>query len=155
MERQPGSRSCFVCGRENEGGLRAQFRGDRALGEVRSTVSIPERFNGYPGVAHGGVLTALLDEAVVRTALLEGGFEDLRVTARIEVTFRRPVPTETPVTVVARPLGRAGTRARAEAEIRLPDGRVAARAEALLARPPPEVASGWAAELPFWRVDEG
>ena len=155
MERQPSSRSCFVCGRENEGGLRARFESDRAAGEVRSTVSIPERFNGYPGVAHGGVLTALLDEAVVRTALLEGGFDDLLVTARIEVTFRRPIPTEAPITVVARLLGRTGARARAEAEIRLADGSVAARAEALLARPPPEVASGWAAERPFWRVVEG
>jgi acyl-coenzyme A thioesterase PaaI-like protein len=155
MERQPSSRSCFVCGRENGGGLRARFESDRAGGEVRSTVSIPERFNGYPGVAHGGVLTALLDEAVVRTALLDGGFDDLLVTARIEVTFRRPIPTETPVTVAARLLGRTGSRARAQAEIRLADGTVAARAAALLARPPPEVASGWAAERPFWRVDEG
>jgi len=155
MARQPSSRSCFVCGRENTGGLRTRWESDRDAGEVRSTVSIPERFNGYPGVVHGGVLTALLDEAVVRTALLEGGFDDLLVTARIEVVFRRPIPTEAPVTVVARLLQRTRARARAEAEVRLADGTVAARAEALLARPPPEVAAGWAAERPFWRVDEG
>ena len=134
--------------------MRTRWESDRDAGEVRSTVSIPERFNGYPGVVHGGVLTALLDEAVVRTALLEGGFDDLLVTARIEVVFRRPIPTEAPVTVVARLLQRTRARARAEAEVRLADGTVAARAEALLARPPPEVAAGWAAERPFWRVDE-
>ncbi|HSN90704.1 MAG TPA: PaaI family thioesterase [Anaeromyxobacteraceae bacterium] len=154
MARQPSSRSCFVCGRENPGGLRTAWESDREAGEVRATVSIPERFNGYPGVVHGGIVTALLDEAVVRTGLLDGGFDDLLVTARIEVSFRRPIPTDTPVTVVARLLQRTGARARAEAEVRLADGAVAARAEALLARPPPEVAAGWAAERPFWRVDE-
>ena len=154
MERQPSSRSCFVCGRENALGLRARWTSDRAAGEVRAALAIPEQFNGYPGVVHGGILTALLDEAAVRTALLEGGFDDLLVTARIEVTFRRPTPTEAPVTVVARILKRTATRAQAEAEIRLADGTVAASATALLARPAPEVAAAWGAERPYWKVDE-
>jgi uncharacterized protein (TIGR00369 family) len=122
---------------------------------VRTTVAIAEHFNGYPGITHGGILTALLDEAVVRTALLHGGFEDLLVTARIEVAFRRPTPTETPVTVVARIRRRSAGRAQAEAEIRLVDGTVTAHAEALLARPPPDVAAAWAAERQHWRVVEG
>jgi uncharacterized protein (TIGR00369 family) len=129
------------------------WESDRAGGEVRATLSIPERFNGYPGVVHGGIVTALLDEALVRTALLDGGFDDLLVTARIEVTFRRPTPTDTPVTVVARLVERRGTRARGEAELRLSDGGVAARAEALLARPPPDVASAWEQERAGWKVE--
>jgi len=154
-EKQPSSRSCFVCGRENGGGLRTRWETDRAAGEVRSTVSVAEHFNGYPGVVHGGILAALMDEAMVRTGLLEGGFEDLMVTAKMEVVYRRATPTGAPLTVVGRMVQRGGTRARAEAEVRLADGTVTARAEAVLARPPPEVASGWAAERPFWRVDEG
>jgi len=153
MERQPSSRSCFVCGRENPMGLAARWTSDREAGEVRATVEIPEHFNGYPGTVHGGVLTALLDEAAVRTALLDGGFDDLMVTAKIEVVFRRPTPTRTPVAVVARITRRGGARAQAEAEIRLADGTVTARAEALLTRPPPEVAAGWERERPWWRVD--
>jgi uncharacterized protein (TIGR00369 family) len=153
MERQPSSRTCFVCGRENALGLRAQWVSDRTNGEVRARVEIPEQFNGYPGTVHGGILSALLDEAAVRTALLDGGFDDLLVTAKLEVAFRRPTPTRTPVTVAARITRRAGTRVVAEAEVRLDDGTVTARAEALLARPPPEVATGWEAERPFWRVD--
>jgi len=152
-EPQPSSRSCFVCGRDNPLGLRARFTADREAGEVRAEVSIPEPFNGYPGVAHGGVVTALLDEAMARSVLLEGGFDDLLVTARLEVAFRRPTPTGTPLTVIARLTRRAGGRAQAEAEVRLADGTVTARAEALMARPTPEVASAWAAERPFWRVD--
>jgi acyl-coenzyme A thioesterase PaaI-like protein len=152
-ERQPSSRSCFVCGRDNLLGLKARFEGDRAGREVRTTVAIPESMNGYPGTVHGGILSALLDETAVRTGLLDGGFEDLMVTGKLEVVFKRPTPTETPLTVVARLSRRSGSRASATAEIRLPDGTVTATAEVLLLRPPPEVAAAWAAERPHWRVD--
>ncbi len=153
MQKQPSSRSCFVCGRDNPVGLSTRWVNDPERGEVRTTVEIPEHFNGYPGTVHGGILTALLDEAVVRTALLDGGFDDLMVTAKLEVAFRRPTPTRTPVTVVARITRRGASRVVAEAELRLADGAVTASAEALLTRPPPEVRAGWAQELPFWRVD--
>jgi uncharacterized protein (TIGR00369 family) len=142
-----------VCGRENALGLRTLWESDREAGEVRARVEIPEHFNGYPGTVHGGILSALLDEAAVRTALLDGGFDDLLVTAKLEVTFRRPTPTRTPVVVAGRVAKRAGTRVVALAEIRLEDGTVTARAEALLAPPPPGVASGWALERPYWKVD--
>lgn len=151
--RQPSSRSCFVCGRENVLGLKARFEGDPATGEVRTTVAIPEAMNGYPGTVHGGILGALLDEAAVRTALLDGDFEDLMVTGRLTVTYKRPTPTETPLTVVARLTGRSGGRATATSEIRLPDGTVSASAEVLLFKPPPEVAAAWEAERPHWKVD--
>jgi len=152
-ERQPSSRSCFVCGRDNPLGLRARWESDRAAGEVRCQVTIPEPFNGYPGVVHGGIVTALLDEAMARTLLIQGGFEDLLVTGRMEVAFRNTTPTGAPVTVVARLLKRTASRAQAEAELRLADGTVTARAEALMIRPPPEVAAAWAAERAHWRVD--
>lgn len=151
MAQQPSSRTCFVCGRENPLGLKARWESDRERGEVRATVEIPEQFNGFPGTVHGGVVSALLDEATVRTALLDGGFDDLMVTAKLEVAFRRPVPTRTAVVVAGRLVRRTGTRAQAEAELRLPDGTVAARATAVLAKPPAEVAAAWEAERAHWR----
>jgi uncharacterized protein (TIGR00369 family) len=153
MERQPSSRSCFVCGRENPLRLAPRWESDRAAGEVRAAVEIPEHFNGYPGIVHGGILAALLDEAAARTALLDGGFDDLMVTAKLELSYRLPTPTRTPLVVVARVLRRTKTRAQAVAEVRLPDGNVTAHAEALLTRARPEVAAAWAAERPHWRVD--
>jgi uncharacterized protein (TIGR00369 family) len=152
MTMQPSSRTCFVCGRENPLGLAARWVSDAEKGEVRASLEIPEHFNGFPGTVHGGVLSALLDEAAVRTALLAGGFDDLMVTAKLEVAFRRPTPTRTPIVVSARIVRRVGSRVQAEAEVRLPDGTVAARAEALLARPPPDIAAAWAAEREHWRV---
>ncbi len=153
-EKQPSSRSCCVCGWENGAGLRTQWVNDRGAREVRSSLVLAEHFHGYPGLAHGGIVAALLDEAMVRSLLLEGGFDDLMVTARMEVAFRRATPTAAPITIVGRLLRRSGSRATAEAEIRLADGTVTAEAEGLLTRPPPEVKAAWTAERPFWSVDE-
>ncbi len=154
IERQPSSRSCFVCGRENGAGLRARWVTDRDSGEARTTIVLDEQFNGYPGLAHGGIVASLLDEAMVRALLLDGGFEDLMVTAKMEVTYRRATPTRQPITVVGRTLRRGRSRAMARAEARLEDGTVTAEAEGVLLRPPPDVAAAWAQERQHWRVDE-
>src|SRR5512139_1374714 len=98
-EKQPSSRSCFVCGRDNTAGLRSRWVSDRAAGEVRATLVLAEGFQSYPGLAHGGIVAALLDEAMVRSLLLDGAFEDLMVTARMDVAYRRATPTSTPITV--------------------------------------------------------
>jgi acyl-coenzyme A thioesterase PaaI-like protein len=105
------------------------------------------------GVTHGGIVGALLDETAGRTILMDGGFEDLMVTAKLEVVYRRPTPTDVPLLLVGRLLRRLSTRAEAEAELRLQDGTVTARATVLLARPPAEIILGWAGEREHWRVD--
>jgi acyl-CoA thioesterase FadM len=86
--------------------------------------------------------------------LLEGGHEDLMVTLKLEVAYRRPTPTAMPLTVVGYLRRRTSKRAEAEAELRLPDGTVSASATVLLVRPPESITSRWAAELPYWKVDE-
>jgi hypothetical protein len=85
---------------------------------------------------------------------MDGGAEDLMVTAKLDVVYRRPTPTQVPLTMVGRLRTRNGDRAEAEAELRLPDDTVVARATALLARPPSAMSSAWEAERPHWRVDE-
>ncbi len=152
--RQPSSRSCFVCGRENPVGLKIRWEQDTEAREIRGTVTLPEHFNGYPGVAHGGILATVLDETAGRAVLTDGGFDELMVTAKLEVVYRRPTPTGVPLLAIGRLLRRTETRAETEAELQLPDGTVSARATVLLARPPAEITAGWAAERPHWRVDE-
>ena len=151
--RQPTSRSCFVCGRENPVGLKVKWDEHPEAGEIRATVTIPEHFNGYPGVAHGGIVGAILDETAGRSILMDGGFDDLMVTAKLEVIYRRPTPTGVPLRAVGRLVRRSDDRAEAKAELQLPDGTVAARGTVLLARPPAEIAERWAAERKHWRVD--
>ena len=152
-EWQPTSRSCFVCGRENPVGLKVRWENDPAAGETRGSVTVPEHFNGFPGVVHGGIVAALLDEAAGRSVLRDGGLDELMVTLKLEVSYRRPTPTLTTLIVVGRLLHHDGRRAKGEAELRLPDGTVTARASVTLARPPKAISSRWEAEREYWRVE--
>jgi uncharacterized protein (TIGR00369 family) len=143
-----------VCGRDNDVGLKMVWENHLEKGEIRSTVTVSERFNGYPGIVHGGILAAILDETAGRAILLEGDPDELMVTAKLEVAYRRPTPTDTPLLLVGRLVSRTETRAEAEAEVRLPNGMVSARGRVLLARPPKEILAGWKAERPYFKVDD-
>ncbi|MBN1888720.1 MAG: PaaI family thioesterase [Thermoflexales bacterium] len=154
MDKQPGSRMCFICGRQNPAGLKLNIYSDRERGEVRSEVVISDNYQGYPGVVHGGIVAAMLDEVAGRSMLLEGDEDNLMVTLKLEVRYRRPTPTDTPLLVVGSLVQPGERRARAHGEIRLPDGTVSAEADVLLARPPQSITETWETEKQYWRVYE-
>jgi uncharacterized protein (TIGR00369 family) len=81
-------RKCFVCGRENDGGLKAKFfyDGERAITEVIASA----QFEGYKGLYHGGILAALLDEVMIKAVLARGIFA---VTAEMTIRYKRPIKT--------------------------------------------------------------
>ncbi|TAM44127.1 MAG: PaaI family thioesterase [Acidobacteria bacterium] len=150
---QPTSRYCFVCGRDNPASLGVRWRNDPGARQVRAVVTVREEYNGYPGIVHGGVVAALLDETAGRALMVDGDFERLWVTVKLEVTYRRPTPTGVPLTVVGWVEREDARRSTTAAEIRLPDGEVTARCKALIARPPETLLEGWLAEREHWRVD--
>ena len=61
---------------------------------MRTTDVVPERVQGFAGIAHGGILATILDECMVNTVWLRGG---TAVTARLEVRLRRPVAVLTTI----------------------------------------------------------
>ncbi len=154
MKKQPSSRSCFVCGVQNQVGLHVAFYEDHESDpkQVRVDVVIPDQYQGYPGVAHGGILAAILDEVGGRAILIDGNPDDLMVTLKLDLRYRIPTPTETPLVAVGWITRRRGNRAQAHSELRLPDGRVSVEAELVLMRPPGEFADVWEEEKPFWKV---
>lgn len=154
MEKQPNSRACFVCGRQNPIGLKLSWYNDPAAQQIRATVTIPEHFNGYPEVVHGGIIAAILDETAGRAIMLDGNHENLMVTLKLEVTYRRPTPTNTPLTVIGWVIKQSQSRAQVAAEIRLSNGAVTAECHAIVVRPPAAIAERWEAEKPYWRVYE-
>jgi uncharacterized protein (TIGR00369 family) len=92
--------SCFGCGPSNEQGLQLQFVqvGEHAV-ECRWTA--PAHVCGSPGVVHGGIQAAALDETLgyaVRTVV--GGGRSI-VTVELSVTYRRPVPAGVPLVIRA------------------------------------------------------
>lgn len=119
---------CFACGAA-DGGLRMRFVAGQDM-TVRATYTVVEAHQGAPSLAHGGVLSAAIDEALGSLAVYVG---QPTVTGRLSLEYRRPVPVGTVVHIVARLDGRAGRKLYYSADARLdaPDGPVAVRAEAV------------------------
>ena len=95
--KQPNSNDCFVCGRKNPIGLYLQFY-DNGENEVTSHYTVASRYQGYPGIVHGGVLASMLDEVVARVSMI-GDPHHFMMSVRLEVLYRKPVPIETPLTI--------------------------------------------------------
>jgi len=131
---------CFICGRQNSIGLHVDFYEDPEAEQVRAEFTVPDEYQGYPGVVHGGIVAAVLDEVAGRAVMLGGSDENLMATVRLALTGVGWVE-------------RAGAvGARVAGEIRLPDGTVTAECEAVLANMPEEFRARWEEERQFWKV---
>jgi uncharacterized protein (TIGR00369 family) len=96
---------------------------------------IAEQYQGAPGMAHGGVVAALLDEACSQVARLA---VSPAVTARLELRYLAPVPVEEPLRISAEITEVQERRVTAEATIRDEGGLVLAHARAECAQVRPE-----------------
>jgi acyl-coenzyme A thioesterase PaaI-like protein len=77
---------CFACGTLNETGMRLDLHVERGRSWVELTLE--PRFQGWDGIAHGGILCTILDE-VMAWALV--GEDNWGLTARLNVDFKRTV----------------------------------------------------------------
>jgi uncharacterized protein (TIGR00369 family) len=152
MLKQKNSRGCFLCGLENDASLKMTWYEDREKQQIRSTVTVPDHFNGYPGVVHGGIVSAILDETAGRSVMLKSGEDALMVALKLEVTFRRPTPTNTPLTVIGWVIKQSASRAQVAGEIRLPDGTLTAECKAIVVPPPKAILDKWEHEKPYWKI---
>lgn len=139
MKKQASSRTCFVCGVENNAGLGMRFYQNES-GEVESRYRVESRHQGYPGVTHGGIVAAMLDEVAGR-ALMGDGSPRFMVTGQLNVRYKKPVPTETTLRLVGRVKSDKGRMATAESFIFDEHGNVLAQAEVILFDVPVEIQS--------------
>ncbi len=151
MNKQPNSNNCFVCGRQNPRGLYMTFY-DNGVDEVLSEYSVSEEYQGYPGVVHGGVVAAMLDEAVLRVAMIED-HHHFMMSVRMEIKYRQPVPTETPLRIIGRIVRLRGRLGKAVGEIRLPNGTLLAETALTLADVPTEMVANADLEALGWYID--
>jgi len=145
---------CFVCGQQNPVGLRLDFYEDSKTGWVRAEFSLPAEYQGYPGVVHGGIVAAILDETASRVVMVGGDEDNFMATLRLSVRYRRPTPTETPLLAVGCLERMGGLGARVSGEIRLSDGTVTAECDATLGKLPETFRERWEEEKSDWRVYE-
>jgi acyl-coenzyme A thioesterase PaaI-like protein len=148
--KQPNSKKCFVCGVENLNGLHLKFYEENP-GEVTVEYTVPEQFQGYPGVVHGGIVAAMLDEVAGR-AHMGGDPPRFMFTARLDVRYRRNVPVNQPLRIIGRAGKSRGRTAIALSQIYGPDGELLAEAQALLVNVPDDVVKEVDLELLGWKV---
>jgi acyl-coenzyme A thioesterase PaaI-like protein len=137
MEKQASARHCFICGVNNQNGLQIKFYQSEP-GVVVAHVVVPKHFEGYPGVVHGGIVSAMLDEIAGR-AFLTGDPPRFMVTAKLTVRFRRPVPIEQPLKLLGNAKEDKGRMAIASSELHDMSGALLAEAEVVLANMPANI----------------
>jgi len=120
------NRCCFICGANNPIGLKTRPSRDEAAGRAWLSVVIPAEFQGWAGVAHGGIIAALLDEVCAYAVM---GVSKQIVTAELTIRYLKPVPVGREVTVAAELRERVRRAISVDAQLTC-DGETLARAEA-------------------------
>ena len=149
----PHQPNCFGCGPRNPAGF--QLRCHATEAGVAGSFQLDARHEGGPGVAHGGVVAAVLDDLL--------GFLLYRlgrpmVTARLEIDYRRPVVLGVAVDAAAEIVSVEGRKVWTHGELRGRDGTLLAEARGLFvqvgadhfARLSPDAAL----RIQAWRDDE-
>jgi len=78
--------NCFACGELNEIGLHLKL--NLEPGRCWTEMTMPRRVEGWEGIIHGGILCTILDEVMAWSLVSK---DNWGVTARLNVTFRKPV----------------------------------------------------------------
>jgi len=151
----PNSKNCFVCGLENEHGLHLNFYQTES-GDVVVDYEVPDHFQGYPGVVHGGIVASLVDEVLGRVHIgPDPQNPRFMFTAKMTVNYRKNVPTGKPIKIVGRAVNSKRRTATSVAEIFGPDGELLAEAEALLVDVPAEKLEDIDMDALGWKVYPG
>jgi len=141
MIKQPNSWHCFVCGVENPYGLRQDFF-ETAPGEITVETIVSDRYQGYPGVVHNGIVASLVDEALGRVHMgPDPQNPRFMYTAKLSAQYRKPVPTNQSLRIVAHAVKNKKHSATSIAEINGPEGTLLAAAEAVLINVPEKTLS--------------
>ncbi len=149
-KKQATSSNCFVCGRDNSTGLHLNFYMSPA-GQVTAEICIPDRYQGYPGIVHGGVVAAILDEAGGR-AFLDGDPPRFMYTSQLSIRYRKPVPTGIDLRVIGTAGKDYGRVAKATSQIQDAMGTVLAEAEGTYVNLPPQDVEGVDYAALGWKV---
>lgn len=117
---------CFVCGRDNPLGFKAAIVVDRDRQSAQCTLTVAAEYQGWQGMVHGGIISALLDEVCAYAGMTVA---DSVVTGELKTRFRKPVPVEREVTVAAQVVNHVRRAVLVEATLTMA-GEVLASAEA-------------------------
>lgn len=127
IKKQTNSKLCFICGMENEFGLKAPFY-EMEDGSVMSIFTYHDHHQSYPERVHGGLITAMLDEIAGRAIWIVEP-NTWAVTTEIKVKFRKVVPYDVKLKAVGKIVRNTRKIFYATAQIFDMEGQVLAEAE--------------------------
>lgn len=141
--RLPNSRGCIICGRDNPIGLKIAW--ETTADGVFAVVTAGSPYQGFGGVLQGGIAAGMMDDAMWWAVYSQD--RAITMTADLHVRYKKPVPTDTPLTVTARVTERRRSLYTCQAAITGPDGTVLAEATGKFLTAPKELAAELAAEM--------
>lgn len=124
LKKHPNSKMCFVCGIENAFGLKSNFY-ELEDQQFMAVFKPAEEHQGYPGRLHGGIAATILDETIGRSIMVAGSDDVWGVTIDFSLKYRKPVPLDEELRVLARVTSEKKRFFLAEGEIILADGSIA------------------------------
>ena len=115
---------CFGCGGANDAGMKLTFEQDNAKRKIVGRFILGEAYQGGGGMAHGGIIATLLDEAMGKVCR----FREVRaVTAELTVQYLKPVKVDQEIIVEGFETDQQGRNLFLAGEIRNNAGEVLAR----------------------------
>jgi acyl-coenzyme A thioesterase PaaI-like protein len=136
-KKQPNSKMCFICGVENPIGLKLKIY-QTSPGIIETSYTAPEHFQGYPGILHGGIVASILDEISGRALMGEPSSPRFMFTGRLQVKYRKNVPTGKPLRIIGKAMKSKERSAEGWAGIYDQEGNLLAEASTLLIDLPKE-----------------
>ncbi len=122
----PGNK-CFGCGGANDSGMKLAFDQDDVAKRIAGRFVLGPRYQGGGGMAHGGIIATLLDEAMGKVCR----FREVRaVTAEMNVKYLKPVQVEKEIVVEAFETDFKGRNLFMEGTIRDEEGTLLAQGQA-------------------------
>jgi acyl-coenzyme A thioesterase PaaI-like protein len=88
---------CIVCSPTHPQGLQVRFE-VLADGSTQGYFACDKAFEGFPGIIHGGVLSSLVDCAMLHCLFARG---ESALTVELSIQFRHPVEVGVPAVVCA------------------------------------------------------
>jgi acyl-coenzyme A thioesterase PaaI-like protein len=120
-----GYAECFGCGQDNPIGLKLKFEPDGK--GIKAICTPDERYQGWPGYLHGGIVGCLLDEVMSNVTYQQG----IRcVTAKYETRLRQLIPIGVTLTITSHTTRKTRKVIDCVSAVKLPDGTIVAEGSA-------------------------
>ncbi len=122
------SKNCFVCGVDNDFGLKTRFY-ETEKNELIAVFQPLNEHQSYPNVIHGGISATILDEVIGRAIMMTTDSDTFGVTIELKVRYKKPVPIDSELKAIGRVTKDRGRIFEGTGELYLPNGEVAVEAE--------------------------